>query len=90
MFMTIEHYLNFTMSLYSYISPIYFESVLSCTSIQSGLCILPCTFFLSSQDATGAVPLGVAAECGHREVVQRLLVAGAVINYQVKVCSYLV
>ena len=40
-------------------------------------------FLSSHQD--GAVPLEVAAQKGHTETVQRLLVAGTTVNYQDKV-----
>ena len=41
--------------------------------------------FISSQDDICSVPLGVAAAKGHKDIVEKLLLAGAVVDYQNKV-----
>ena len=57
---------------------------ISCTAYVK-LYMLPWYCFLPHED--GATPLGKAAENGHFEIVQRLLEAGATINYQDKKVS---
>ena len=42
-------------------------------------------FFVKVDHLTS--PLGIAAEEGHTEIVEKLISAGAVINYQNKVCE---
>ena len=45
----------------------------------------PCYLFYILQARVSSSPLGRAAEMGHKEAVERLLVAGAVLDYQDKV-----
>ena len=76
---TYIHFLPFCLLLVMYATPPACIVLHSCTC---NYCVFS-LLFPPIQD--GAVPLGIAAEHGHSQTVQRLMEAGAIINHQKKV-----